>query len=75
MGTWRRKVIFANVLCGNMTSRQILGAKMGFYQRLIFGCFLRSISKDVIETRLVTVVGWLLVGRRTGNMDREVTGL
>lgn len=39
MGTWRRKVIFANVLCGNMTSMQILGAKMDFYQRLIFGGF------------------------------------
>lgn len=72
MGTWRRKVIFASVLCGNMTSMQILEAKMGFYQRLIFGCFLRTTSKDVIERRLATIVGCLLVGRAT---DREVTGL
>lgn len=72
MGTWKRKVIFASVLCGNMTSMQILEAKMDFYQRLIFGCFLRSTSKDVIERRLATIVGWLLVGRAT---DREVTGL
>lgn len=69
MGTWRKKVIFANVLCGNMTSMQILGAKMDFYQRLIFGGFLRSTSKDTIERRLATIVGWLLVGRA---MDREV---
>lgn len=71
MTAWRRKVMFANVLCGNMTSMQILGAKRGFYQRLIFGGFLRSTSKDIIEIMLATIVGWLLVGRA---MDREVTG-
>lgn len=63
MGTWRRKVIFASVLCGNMTSMQILGAKVGFYQRLIFGCFLRSTSKDMIRKEVGHHCGLVIGGK------------
>lgn len=72
MGTGRRKVIFANVLCGNMTSMQILRAEMGFYQRLIFGCFLRSTSKNVIEKKVGHHCGLVVGGKGYGQISNSV---